>query len=128
VQVDLSDEQIESIVRKARCEKALRRLLPEVGDFQAVLEAAGPLLDDPSCSQNLLRGLLVLSAFPLDGSGLDLREVSKLVQIARSSTHRYARTWAGLGRLSQEPRSRQYHRTKGSASREPSGELASTPQ
>ena len=115
VQIDLSDEQIELIVRQARREHALQQLLPEVGDFQAVREAARPLLEDPSCSQNLLRGLLVLSAFSLDGTGLELREVSRRVQIASSSTQRYARTWVGLGQLAQEPRSRRYHRTTDAA-------------
>jgi len=59
-------------------------------------------------SQSIERGLAVLSAFRSAQPMLGVSELSHLVGLSRSTTHRYVSTLATLGYLLQDPATRKY--------------------
>jgi hypothetical protein len=82
------------------------------GPFESLSIASRVLdaTDTASVSRSVLRALLVLSAFPLNGDHRALAEVSKEVGYNPSTTHRYVNTWLAIGLLEQDPKSRKYRR------------------
>ncbi len=77
---------------------------------EAVPGALGPLIEDSGYSRSTLRALLVLSAFPADGTLRSLSDVAKAVDCSPSTTHRYVGTWVAVGMLERDPDSRRYRR------------------
>jgi hypothetical protein len=71
---------------------------------------ASPLLSDRTVSRSLLCGLVVLIAFPADGSDRGIKEVATELGLPTSTTHRYAHTLLTVGLLAQDPRTRRYRR------------------
>jgi IclR family pca regulon transcriptional regulator len=61
-----------------------------------------------SFSQSLERGLLILSSFSEVGPVLGIADLSRAVNLNRSTTHRYVATLAKLGYLQQDPDTRKY--------------------
>ncbi len=59
-------------------------------------------------SQSIERGLAVLSAFRSAQPMLGVSELSNLVGLSRSTTHRYVSTLATLGYLLQDPATKKY--------------------
>ena len=59
-------------------------------------------------SQSLERGLAILSSFNSDRSLIGVSELSRDLELSRSTTHRYIATLAQLGYLQQDPDSRRY--------------------
>jgi IclR family pca regulon transcriptional regulator len=62
----------------------------------------------PSFSQSLERGLRILSEFAENGPVLGIAEISRAVDLNRSTTHRYVATLTSLGFLQQDPDTRKY--------------------
>jgi IclR family pca regulon transcriptional regulator len=62
----------------------------------------------PSFSQSLERGLRILSEFAENGPVLGIAEISRAVELNRSTTHRYVATLTSLGFLQQDPDTRKY--------------------
>jgi len=83
-----------------------------LNDPEELRRAVLPLLDDQGYSRATLRALLVLAAFPADGTGRELTSVAKQLALSPSATHRYAVTWMAVGLLEQDPRSRRYRRAR----------------
>jgi IclR family pca regulon transcriptional regulator len=61
-----------------------------------------------STSQSLQRGLAILSAFDSDRPQIGVSELSRELQLSRSTTHRYIATLAQLGYLQQDSESKRY--------------------
>ncbi len=59
-------------------------------------------------SQSLERGLAILSSFSSRRSLIGVSELSRELDLSRSTTHRYVATLAQLGYLRQDPASRRY--------------------
>jgi len=59
-------------------------------------------------SQSLERGLAILSSFHSDRQLIGVSELSRELELSRSTTHRYIATLARLGYLRQDPDSRRY--------------------
>ena len=59
-------------------------------------------------SQSLERGLAILSSFHPDRPLIGGSELSRELELSRSTAHRYVATLAKLGYLQQDPDSRRY--------------------
>ncbi|HWY91159.1 MAG TPA: helix-turn-helix domain-containing protein, partial [Solirubrobacteraceae bacterium] len=82
------------------------RLLGGIGALK--LASYRERLDDDRFSRSLLRGLMVLAAFPSDGGSRRVTDVAKQLGLGASTTHRYAITLVELGLLERDPASRHY--------------------
>lgn len=108
ISIMLTQAQITSIMREGGSRAS--SLLGSLED----LSAAADLIDGASAkaavSRSTLRALLVLAAYPADGSYRALADVAREVGYNASTTHRYTSTWLAVGLLEQDPRSRRYRR------------------
>jgi IclR family transcriptional regulator, pca regulon regulatory protein len=59
-------------------------------------------------SQSLARGLAILSSFRSDRALIGISELSRGLELSRSTVHRYVATLAKLGYLQQDPDSKRY--------------------
>jgi IclR helix-turn-helix domain len=65
-------------------------------------------LSDRRLSRSLLIGLLVLGAFPRDGSSIGVAELARLVGKSAASTQRYVATLAAVGVVERDSGARRY--------------------
>jgi IclR family pca regulon transcriptional regulator len=63
---------------------------------------------EAAMSQSLERGLAILSSFSPTRPLLGVSELARLLQLSRSTTHRYVATLASLGYLRQDSSTRKY--------------------
>src|SRR5436305_14714643 len=63
---------------------------------------------EPAGSQSLERGLAILSSFQSAQPLLGVSDLSRVVGLSRSTTHRYVATLAALGYLQQDADTRKY--------------------
>lgn len=110
VTITLTAEQIARVVLEASGTAAVTGLLTELDDLQGVQDVVLPLLEDVRLSHSTLRALLVLAAFPIDGTEREITHVAKELRLSASTTHRYATTWVAVGLLEQNQLSRRYRR------------------
>lgn len=110
VTITLTDGQVARVVREVSGGAGPATLLSRLGDLQELRSALLPLLDDATYSRSTFRALLVLGAFPADGSERELTDVARQLDLSPSTTHRYIGTWMAVGLLEQEPRSQRYRR------------------
>jgi hypothetical protein len=110
VRIALTDGQVARVVQEASGGAGLAGLLSGVSDLERLHSVVLPLLDDPRCSRSTFRALLVLGAFPADGSERELTDIAKRLGFSPSTTHRYIGTWLAVGLLEQDPHSRRYRR------------------
>jgi IclR family pca regulon transcriptional regulator len=76
---------------------------------ELVLIECDTMADAPgSFSQSLERGLRILTEFAENGPVLGIAELSRAVDLNRSTTHRYVATLTTLGFLQQDPDTRKY--------------------
>ncbi len=80
-----------------------RPLLRNDGERSAPVQ-----MDDKRLSRSLLSGLLVLSSFPPDGGYCGIAELSRMLDMNTSTTHRYVATLLAVGLLERDPSTRQY--------------------
>jgi DNA-binding MarR family transcriptional regulator len=106
ITITLSKTQVKQVMRGATDEDALARLLGGIGALK--LASYRDRLDDDRFSRSLLRGLMVLAAFPSDGRSRRVTDVAKQLGLGASTTHRYAITLVELGLLERDPASRHY--------------------
>jgi DNA-binding MarR family transcriptional regulator len=112
VTIQLSQAQIDGVLRDGDS-----GVLGLIGAMEAVagaqeIELLGLLAqsDDPRFSRSLLRGLMVLAAFPAGGAGRAVTDVADELNMGASTTHRYASTLLEIGLLERDPVSRRYRR------------------
>jgi len=106
----LTDVQVRAVIQSATGAADVSRLLSGVDEMEWLRSEAKSLLEDPKCSQTMLRGFLVLAAFPADGGDRGLVEVARELNLPPGTVHRYIYTWVGVGALVQNPHSRRYRR------------------
>jgi hypothetical protein len=112
VRIDLSHAQVAQVVRSTSTGSGLEALLARLADLPTLRDSLAPLLDDPQYSRSFLRGLLVLGAFPPDGSEREVTSVAAELEVPAGTTHRYIGTWLAVGLLDQDPTSRRYKRAQ----------------
>jgi DNA-binding MarR family transcriptional regulator len=106
VSIELSKAQINRVLREATLDgMADTRMLEQLD-----VDAFNSRLDDVRFSRSLLRGLMVLAAFPADGGDRAVTDVAKQLGMGVSTTHRYAATFVEVGLLERDPISRRYRR------------------
>jgi hypothetical protein len=113
--ITLTDSQVAQIVGRAAGVVGLNQMLAPVGGeatIRRLLEAAE---DIDSYSRSTLRALMVLAAFPDDGTSREITDVARQLGLSPSTTHRYVGTWVAIGVLVQQPRTRTYRRALVSA-------------
>ncbi len=110
VQLALSRAQVDQIVRAASDAGSISILLTGLGDSREALEKAQVEVGntDANLSSSLLSGLLVLAAFPSDGSSLGNAEVARAMGMNPSTAHRYITTLVVAGLLEKDPNTRRY--------------------
>lgn len=110
VQLALSRAQVDQIVRAASDAGSISVLLTGLGDSKEALEKAQVEIGntDANLSSSLLSGLLVLAAFPSDGSSLGNAEVARAMGMNPSTAHRYITTLVVAGLLEKDPNTRRY--------------------
>jgi len=106
ITITLSKTQVKQVMRGATGEESLTKLLGGIGVLK--LASYRERMDDDRFSRSLLRGLMVLAAFPQDGSARQITDVAKQLGLGASTTHRYAITLVELGLLERDPVSRHY--------------------
>ena len=116
VMIELTDAQVERVFSGAVRGAGRVGVLASVANLGDLQSALLPLLDDDRCSRAVLRALLVLAAFPSNGSERELRHVASDLSMSPSTAHRYVRTWLKVGLLDQDPDSRRYRRASPDAS------------
>ncbi len=110
ISITLTGNQVARVVRDASGRAGMTALLSGPSSLQELHGILLPLLSDNRVSRSTVRALLVLSAFPSDGTYREVTEVPKQLGLSQSTTHRYVRTWVALGLLEQDPGSRRYRR------------------
>jgi hypothetical protein len=116
VSIELTDAQIGQITRAtANGNGGLAALFARLGDMSATARAVETRREAGELSQSTLRALLLLGAFPPDGSYVTLAHMAKAVGFSPSTAHRYASTWVAVGVLEQEPVTRRYRIGAGGA-------------
>lgn len=110
VQLALSRAQVDQIVRAASDAGSMALLLTGLGDSREALEKAQQQVGstEANLSSSLLSGLLVLAAFPTDGSSLGNAEVARLMGMNPSTAHRYITTLVVAGLLEKDSGTRRY--------------------
>jgi Fic family protein len=110
VQLELSRAQVDQIVRAASDAGNISLLLTGLGDSREALEKAQTEVGntDANLSSSLLSGLLVLAAFPADGSSLGNAEVARTMGMNPSTAHRYITTLVVAGLVEKDPNTRRY--------------------
>ena len=106
ISIDLSKAQVIRVIREAVEDDGLLGL---VGETEKLGFRASPgQLDNRGLSTSLLRGLMVLASFPLDGAGRSVTDVTHEHDMGLSTTHRYISTLVEVGLLERDPVSREY--------------------
>jgi Fic family protein len=106
--IELSQAQIDQVVRHASGAGTMSALLSGLSNVSAAIEATPQRLQDGRMSQSLLLGLLLLAAFPADGSYLGNTEIARLLNLNTSTAHRYVSTLVAVGLLERHPTTRKY--------------------
>lgn len=108
ITIRLTPEQVAHVVAAVRAHDnrplALREVGPELFDGSA----EPPEFSDPNFSGSVLRGLLLLTAFPSDGESLRVRDLARWWGLNPSVTYRYLRTLRRVGLLDQDLQTREY--------------------
>lgn len=107
ITIELTSNQVDRVVRRTADSDGISRLLLGLGE-QSGISRLKELAESPRLSRSLLLGLLVLAAFPADGSPLAVTDVAVQLDMSPSTTHRYLTTLLAVGLLEEDPRSRRY--------------------
>jgi hypothetical protein len=107
-EIELSAAQVDRVVRAAAGAGTMSVLLAGLDDLRGALDAGPEQLEDSRLSRSLLSGLLMLAAFPVDGSYLRNADVARMLGMNLSTAHRYIQTLVAVGLLERDPSTRQY--------------------
>jgi hypothetical protein len=106
----LTDAQVAHVTREISDSASVSAFVAGLADAEGFQVSAQPMLSDPRFARSLVRSLLVLAAFPIDGGEPDLIDIACQFEWSESTTYRYVVTWAALGVLEQNPDSHKYRR------------------
>jgi Fic family protein len=108
VSIALSRAQIDRVMRAASSRRSMSALLSRPSEIRKTIEEARRHLEDRRLSSSLLYGLLLLAAFPADGSYVGNAEVARMLGIGTSTAHRYISTLVEVGLIERNARTRRY--------------------
>lgn len=111
ISIELSHAQLEQILRGISGAGSFSLAVEGLSDIRAVLARAQPLLDDSRLSRSLMLGVLLLAAFPSDGSYIGNSELADTLHLSASTTHRYVSTLLALGLVERDAVTRKYRIT-----------------
>lgn len=109
--IELSQGQLEHILRDVSGSGSFSLALTGLSDVRAVRARAQPLLEDSRLSRSLMLGVLLLAAFPSDGSYIGNSELADALGLSASTTHRYVSTLLALGLVERDAATRKYRLT-----------------
>jgi hypothetical protein len=112
VLVELSNAQINQIVRSAEKRGRSPSALAALSDGCVLRASKSPAFNDSRLSSSLLAGLLILIAFPQDGSYVGNSQIASKLEMSTSTTHHYIATLVAAGLLERDPVTRKYRRAK----------------
>ena len=103
-QITLSSTQAAQVMEAMSEYTSLASLLLNgIGDPKTLMSAR-----DPRFSLSLIRGLAILASLPRDGSSMGLIELSRLLEVSPSTTHRYLLTLVEVGLIERDEKTRRY--------------------
>lgn len=108
ISIELSQPQLQQILRDASGSAGSSLAVAGLSDVRAAVAHAQPLLEDSRLSRSLLLGVLLLAAFPSDGSYIGNSELAVAIHLSASTTHRYVSTLLALGLVARDPVTRKY--------------------
>jgi hypothetical protein len=109
----LTDGQVREVLRSSTGVVGPEAMLSGLAEFEQLKRIVTPLLrQETTYSGPTLRALLVLAAFPADGSARSVTDVARDVGLAPSSAHRILRALTAVGLVTQNPHSRAYARPR----------------
>jgi hypothetical protein len=110
VVIELSQAQVAQVVRSAAVAGNMSVLVSGLEDVSGTLKRfwADDRPQRLQLSRSLLSGLLLLAAFPEDGSYLSIAEVARALDMHPSTIYRYFSTLLAVGLLEQDPGTRLY--------------------
>jgi hypothetical protein len=111
VSIELSQPQLARILRDVPGSGAFSLALVGPADLRAARARAQPLLEDSRLSRSLTLGVLLLAAFPSDGSYISNSTLAHTLDLTASTTHRYVSTLLALGLIEQDAATRKYRLT-----------------
>jgi DNA-binding MarR family transcriptional regulator len=111
VSIELSDAQVDQVVATSRSGGGFRDALSGLLDNGAA-PAKLSSLNTPQLSRSLLAGLLILLAFPDDGSYLGNADIAQRLEMSVTTTHRYISTLHAAGLLERDSKTRKYRRAR----------------
>jgi IclR helix-turn-helix domain len=111
VYLELSDTQIDEVVRAAAGTANMTALMAGLTGVHELLEANPQDLEDPRLSRSLLAGLLILASVPLEGE-ISNMELAQLHGMNVSTSHRYASTLVAAGLIERDHVTRRYRLPK----------------
>jgi hypothetical protein len=106
----LTGEQLVDVADALATNGGIRSAFAGLGGDAAICTTWPKLAKDRGLSRSLLAGLLVLLAFPEDGSYLGNSDIGRLLGMSLPTSHRYIRTLATIGLLQRDPITRKYRR------------------
>jgi Fic family protein len=110
VAIELTRAQVLEVVRGASSGVHSRTLLSQLSEQLRSASAHPGSLGDSRLSRSLLSGLMVLAAFPSDGSYASNAEIAQLLGLARPTTHLYITTLLEVGLVERDTKTRRYRR------------------
>jgi hypothetical protein len=110
VTITLSGAQVAHIARGLSGGSSVTGFVAGLTGAVGFQDSVESMLSDARYSHSLLKALLVLAAFPMDGSELALSDVTGQLNWSPSTTHRYFVTWTAVGALERNPDTRRYRR------------------
>lgn len=108
ISIELSQSQVDQIVRDAAGTGNMSVLLSGLHEVRGTLSAEPKQMDDSRLSRSLLQGLLLLAAFPADGSYLSNADAARALGMNASTVHRYMSTLTAAGLVERDPGTRKY--------------------
>ncbi len=104
--IELSSNQISLILRAALDAGNIPFLLSRLDAVRSLTPAQRN--ENPRLSSSLLSGLAVLACLPVDGSFLGVNELAEMLDMTKSTTHRYLQTLLAAGLAVRDPSTRRY--------------------
>ncbi len=112
VTIQLTQTQVDQVIRGALNTGNMTALLADLPRAREPLKLADPRFEDQRLSRSLLSGMLMLAAFPADGSYARITDLAQALDMSNSTAHRYASTLLEVGLVERDPRSRLYRRAR----------------
>jgi hypothetical protein len=110
ISLELSRTQVDQVIRAATEANDIQTILFGLNGAPSTIDVDLSSLDDARLSRSLLSGLLVLAAFPADGSFAGNAEIAGKLGMTLTTTHRYISTLMAAGLIERDPNTRKYRR------------------